>query len=225
MISIFIADDDVHILRLVQIQLTRAGYQVATATNGIEALQQLAERPVDLAIVDLMMPGMDGYTLTQKIRLTYDIPIIILTARGQIEDKEIAFSYGADDYIVKPFEPKELLFRIGAVLRRYSKPSEMLIRVGDLTINRSSYEVQIGEQTILMPLKEFEVLATLASRPNQVFTRSDLIEQIWGHDFSGDERTVNVHIKRIRERLHQLTEQIRIMTVRGVGYRLEVRHL
>ena len=215
-------DDDPHILNLVEVTLRDAGFHTYPSRNGIEALALLEEVTIDLAIVDVMMPGLDGYTLTKRIRDTYDIPVILLTAKGELHDKEQGYTAGTDDYIVKPFEPKELIFRVQAVLRRYDKPSQHTIQLGDVKIDKRNYEVQIGKQHLLMPLKEFELLALLASRPNQVFNRDYLIENIWGLDFEGDERTLNVHIKRIRERLVTVTSTIKIVTVRGVGYKLEV---
>ncbi|SDQ93385.1 response regulator transcription factor [Virgibacillus salinus] len=223
MTSILIVDDDMNILNLVDIYLTRAGYRVFKASDGMEALESIEGIHIDLAVVDVMMPEMDGFQLTQQLREDFDIPVILLTAKGEMDDKEKGFRSGSDDYVVKPFEPKELLFRIQAVLRRYDKQSDMVNKVGEVTINRKSYEVQVGNQILLMPLKEFELLSLLISRPNQVFTRNYLIENIWGLDFEGDDRTVDVHIKRIRERLTKLTDAIAIVTVRGVGYRLEVR--
>lgn len=222
MTSILIVDDDVNILNLVDIYLTRAGYRVFKASDGMEALESIEGLHIDLAVVDVMMPKMDGLQLTKQLREDFDIPVILLTAKGEMDDKEKGFRSGSDDYVVKPFEPKELLFRIQAVLRRYDKQSDMVIKMGEVTINRKSYEVQVGNQILLMPLKEFELLSLLISRPNQVFTRNYLIENIWGLDFEGDDRTVDVHIKRIRERLTKLTDAIAITTVRGVGYRLEV---
>jgi len=165
---------------------------------------------------------MDGYTLTKKLRGEADIPVLLLTAKGELEDKEKGFLAGSDDYVVKPFEPKELLFRINAILRRYEKAVDMFIQVGPLTINRQSYEVSVGKKVFLLPLKEFELLSVLASRPNQVFTRESLLERVWGYDYDGDEQTLNVHIKRLRDKLDRLTKGIIISTVRGVGYKLEV---
>ncbi len=222
MTSILIVDDDVNILNLVDIYLTRAGYRVFKASDGLEALKSIEGIHIDLAVIDVMMPKMDGFQLTQQLREDFNIPVIMLTAKGEMDDKERGFRSGSDDYVVKPFEPKELLFRIQAVLRRYDKQSEMVIKVGEVIINRKSYEVQVGDQILLMPLKEFELLSLLISRPNQVFTRNYLIENIWGLDFEGDDRTVDVHIKRIRERLTKLTDAVAIVTVRGVGYRLQV---
>ncbi len=220
--KILVVDDDVHILQLVNIYLTREGYQVLQAENGQQALQLLGGSLPDLAIVDVMMPGMDGFTLTEILSQDYDIPVLLLTAKGELEDKERGFLAGSDDYVVKPFEPKELLFRVAAILRRLDKKNQITIQVGKLIIDRRSFEVVIEEDTLVLPLKEFELLALLASRPNQVFTRSFIMEQVWGYDYEGDEQTLNTHVKRIRERLHRYITDVEITTVRGVGYKIEV---
>lgn len=222
MLKILVVDDDPHILDLVSIQLTQSGYAVQKASNGLQALEMIEDDYPDLAVVDVMMPGMDGYTLTREIRAIADIPVLLLTAKGELEDKEKGFLSGSDDYMVKPFEPKELQFRINAILRRYDKAVDALIQAGPLHISRQSYEVSVGNKTLLLPLKEFELLSVLASRPNNVFTREMLLERVWGYDYEGDEQTLNVHIKRVRKRLEKLTEEVKIMTVRGVGYKLEV---
>lgn len=224
MINILIVDDDINILKLVNIHLTEQGYKVFQAKDGIEALNILHKETCNLAIVDVMMPFMDGYELTKEIRRKYDIPVIILTAKNQIEDKKQGFHAGTDDYLVKPFEPKELSFRIKALLRRYDNHSdETIIQIGNTIINKKSYEVQSGDRTMLLPLKEFELLCFLMSNSMQVFSRNHLIEQIWGLDYEGDERTVDVHIKRLRERFSKLTDDFQIKTVRGVGYLLEAK--
>ncbi|MBG9450475.1 heme transporter CcmC [Cytobacillus firmus] len=224
MINILIVDDDINILTFVDLHLSEAGYKVYKAQDGIKALSILSNNKIDLAVVDVMMPYMDGFSLTRNIRDQYDIPVVLLTAKNQIEDKEKGFQSGTDDYIVKPFEPKELLFRIQALMRRYNKQhDESIIRTGNTTINRKSYEVQIGERTIFLPLKEFELLYFFISNPMQVFSREQLIEQIWGLDYEGDERTVDVHVKRLRERFSKLTDDFNIKTVRGIGYLLEAR--
>ncbi|WP_047983361.1 response regulator transcription factor [Ornithinibacillus californiensis] len=224
MTTILIADDDQHILQLVSIHLSQAGYRVLQAKDGTDALDILSKNSCDLAVIDVMMPFMDGFTLTREIRTKYDIPIILLTAKNQIEDKAEGFQSGTDDYLVKPFEPKELLFRIEALLRRYNKQSDQtIIQLGNTTVNIHNYEVQVGERTFLLPLKEFELLYFLASHPMQVFTRHQLIDQVWGIEFEGDERTVDVHIKRLRERFSTLTEDFHIKTIRGVGYLLEAK--
>lgn len=219
--KILVVDDDVHILQLVNIYLTREGYQVLLAENAKQALALLEGNLPDLAVVDVMMPGMDGFTLTEYLTQDYDIPVLLLTAKGELEDKERGFLAGSDDYVVKPFEPKELLFRIAAILRRFDKKNQVTIQVGKLVIDRRSFEVVIGENTLILPLKEFELLALLASRPHQVFTRSYIMEQVWGYDYDGDEQTLNTHVKRIRERLNRYDTAVEITTVRGVGYKLE----
>ncbi|WP_046174873.1 response regulator transcription factor [Domibacillus indicus] len=222
MATILIVDDDINILQLVNIHLSKAGYKVFQAKDGTEALGVLKRETCDLAVVDVMMPFMDGYALTKEIRKEYDIPVILLTAKNQIEDKEKGFKSGTDDYLVKPFEPKELNFRIEALLRRYDKQSdESIIRLGSTTVNKKNYEVQIGDRTILLPLKEFELLYFLAANPMRVLSRDYLIEHIWGLDYEGDERTVDVHVKRLRERFSKLTDDFQIKTARGVGYSLE----
>lgn len=220
--KILVVDDDPNILQLVNIQLTQAGYTVIKAADGMEALALLEDNIPDLAVVDVMMPKMDGYTLTRKLRALVDIPVLLLTAKGELEDKEKGFLAGADDYVVKPFEPKELLFRVNAILRRYDKAVDVFIQAGPMTINRQSYEVSVGKKVLLIPLKEFELLSVLASRPNHVFARELLLERVWGYDYEGDEQTLNVHIKRIRGKLVELTDEVTIVTVRGVGYKLEV---
>ncbi|MFS0577489.1 response regulator transcription factor [Sporosarcina sp. 179-K 3D1 HS] len=219
--KILVVDDDPNILELVNIHLAQAGYSVMKASNGEEALQLAETELPDLAVVDVMMPGMDGYTLTQRLR-EEDLPVLLLTAKGELEDKERGFLAGSDDYVVKPFEPKELLFRIHAILRRYDKVVDAIIQAGPLKINRQSYEVSVGNKVLLLPLKEFELLSVLASRPNQVFSRDILLERVWGYDYEGDEQTLNVHIKRLRDKLEKLADEVQIATVRGVGYKLEV---
>lgn len=219
--DILVVDDDIQILELVQIHLQQEGYNVIKAHNGIEALDATLDILPDLAVVDVMMPEMDGYTLTKELR-HMDIPVLLLTAKGELADKEKGFLAGSDDYLVKPFEPKELLFRIQAILRRYDKSVDPLLTIGSLTINQRSYEVTAGNKTLLFPLKEFELLSVLASRTNHVFTREFLIDRVWGMDYEGDDQTLNVHIKRLREKLRTIAPDIKITTIRGVGYKLEV---
>ncbi|WP_419957667.1 response regulator transcription factor [Psychrobacillus psychrotolerans] len=221
MAVILAVDDDIHTLELISIYLSQSGYRVIKAVNGTEGLHMLERQLPDLAIIDVMMPVMDGLQLTRLIREQYNIPVLLLTAKGKLEDKEKGYIAGSDDYLVKPFEPKELLFRIRAILRRYDKTSDVNIRFGNMLINRKSFEVLVGEEILVLPLKEFELLSKLASKPNQVFTRDQLIETVWGIDFEGDEQTLSVHIKRVRERLTKLETAVQITTIRGVGYKLE----
>lgn len=220
--KLLVADDDPNIRMLLKHVLTRKGYLVIEANDGEDAIHKLKDATVDLAIVDVMMPNMDGLDLCQYIRETYDIPIILLTARQQLSDKEQGYLRGTDDYVTKPFEPEELLFRINALFRRYSIASDEKIRLNRLIIDRKNYEVTDGQQTILLPVKEFELLAQLAQYPGRLFSRSELIELVWGMDYEGDERTVDVHIKRLRERFLDYQDDFIIRTVRGIGYKVEV---
>lgn len=220
--SLLIADDDSHILTLLKHVLTLEGYRVVEARDGLEAKEKLAREAVDLAVIDIMMPRMDGLDLCEHIRDEYDIPVILLTARDQLPDKEQGYLRGTDDYVTKPFEPEELIFRIKALFRRYSVVSSDKIRLNRLIIDRHNYEVSDGKTDILLPLKEFELLAQLAQYPGRLFSREDLIRLVWGEDYEGDERTVDVHIKRLRQRFADYQDDFMIHTVRGIGYKLEV---
>ncbi|HLR64527.1 MAG TPA: response regulator transcription factor [Pseudogracilibacillus sp.] len=219
--TILVVDDDQYIRDLVSIHLKEEGYEVITAINGEDALLKLESTHCHLAIVDIMMPKMDGNELTKIIRDFYNIPIILLTAKDQITDKEKGFLSGADDYMVKPFEPKELLFRMRNLFRLYNIAMEETIELGHVKIDKKSYEVTIDGKAYLLPLKEFELLFLLASHKGQVFSRMQIIDQVWGYDYDGDERTVDVHIKRLRERFKHITDDFTIKTMRGVGYTLE----
>ncbi|WP_017379085.1 response regulator transcription factor [Paenisporosarcina sp. TG-14] len=221
MTRILVVDDDQNMVKFVQIELNRYGYEVVSAYSGNEALLLMKTQKVDLAVIDIMMPGINGFEVTKELKKIYEIPVILLTAKHQIEDKEKGFKSGSDDYIVKPFEFKELLFRIQAILRRYDKNQDAIICIGSIKIDGRSYEVQTASQTLMLPLKEFEVLRLLASRPKSVFTRDQIIESVWGINYAGDDQTVNVHIKRIRNRLSTWAPDLQITTVRGVGYKLE----
>ncbi len=222
MIQILIADDDPHIRELLTYYLQIEGYGVIEATDGTEAAAFMASRTVHLAVIDVMMPGKDGFQLCEEIRRDYDVPVILLTAKDQLSDKERGFAVGTDDYVTKPFEPKELLFRIKALLRRYQRVNAETIRLGETVIDRKSYEVVCKGEQLLLPMKEFDLLSQLASYPNRIFTRDELIANIWGFDFAGDDRTVDVHIKRLRSRFSGCSDDFTITTVRGVGYKLEV---
>ncbi|WP_042346409.1 response regulator transcription factor [Bacillus massiliigorillae] len=222
MINILIAEDNVHIRELIKQHLQGEGYTVFEAGDGVEASECLEKQQMHLAIVDVMMPNKDGFQLCQEIRTYYDIPVILLTAKDQLVDKEKGYAVGTDDYLTKPFEPKELSFRIKALLRRYQMVNAEKIVLNDTVIDRKSYEVHSGGKLLMLPMKEFELLSQLASYPDRIFTREELIELIWGSDFEGDDRTVDVHIKRLRERFAKRTDDFSIKTVRGVGYKLEV---
>lgn len=223
MVTILVADDDVHILELVSLTLRDAGYDVKTAKDGMEALEIAKNQAVDAAVLDVMMPFMDGFSLTKELRKRFDMPIILLTAKNQINDKAQGYESGTDDYLVKPFDVQELLFRLKALLRRYNVHEDSdVLKAGNLTIYKSSFKVMVGNETFFLPPKEFELLSFLVANKKQAFTREQLIEHVWGLDFVGDERTIDVHIKRLREHFRDLAKDVEIKTVRGIGYMLEV---
>lgn len=223
---ILVVDDDPNITQLVRMYLEKEGYDVDTADRGDTALEMFRKNPPGLMLLDIMLPGMDGWEVCREIRRTSNIPIIMLTAKGETFDKVLGLELGADDYIVKPFEPKEMIARIKAVARRYQTgdtPAKEISFPG-LTVNISRYTVIYAGKEVEMPPKELEVLYFLGSHANQVFTRQQLLEQVWGFDFFGDSRTVDVHIKRLREKLSG-SEQYgwQIKTVWSVGYKFEVK--
>ncbi|PGS45897.1 response regulator transcription factor [Bacillus sp. AFS041924] len=222
MTSILIVDDDPHIRKLLNVLLRDEGFHVFEATNGIEAITVFEENKIDMLIIDLMMPKMDGFELCSEIRNGYDLPIIMLTAKGETEQKVRGFKLGTDDYIVKPFEPVELVVRVKALLRRSKISSSKIVQIGNLTIDHGNYKVLNDNHVINMPLKELELLFTLASSLGRTYSREQLIENIWGFDYAGDERTVDVHIKRLRERFPEKTFGFKISTVWGLGYRMEL---
>ncbi|UKS23986.1 response regulator transcription factor [Paenibacillus sp. HWE-109] len=224
MTRVMVVDDDADIRELIRVYLVGEGLTVVQASNGQEALKKLEATPADLVVLDVMMPLMDGWELCRELRERYnDLPLLMVTAKGESVHKVKGFQLGTDDYLVKPFDPVELVLRVKALLKRYRINASQTITLGDVIIDRSAFEVRLQEQRFALPLKEFEVLYKLASYPAQIFTRTQLIEQIWGMDYEGDERTVDVHIKRLRERFEPLTEEFHIATIRGLGYRLEVR--
>ncbi len=219
--KILVVDDDLYIQQLVAIHLGNEGYTVFRATDAEQALLLLEEQLVDLAIVDVMMPGMDGFDLTRILTQDLNIPVILLTAKGQLEDKEQGFLSGSEDYVVKPFEPKELLFRVAVVLRRSERSVQENLQSGNVTINRRNFEVAIGDETVILPLKEFEILSLLVSRANLATPRGLLFEYVWGEDHDVSEMTLNTHINRIRDRLKRYGATVEIHTMRGIGYKLE----
>lgn len=218
--QILVADDDAFIRKLIGIHLKKEGYTAHFASDGIEALILLSEHDFDLAIVDVMMPKMDGIQLTKRLT-EQDIPVLMLTAKATLDDKEKGFLAGADDYMIKPFEPKELLFRVRAILRRFQKMERGIIKIANMMIDRQTFEVNVGEQGLLLPLKEFELLSILCSRPEVVFSRNQLMEHVWGYDYDGDDFTLTTHIKRLRTRLEEVNANVKIQTVRGIGYKVE----
>ncbi|MFC9774093.1 response regulator transcription factor [Paenibacillus chitinolyticus] len=219
---LLIADDDAHIRELLQFIFKKENYLVSEAADGEEAAALLEREQIHLAVIDVMMPGKNGLELCEEIRSYYDIPVILLTAKGELEDKEKGYLSGTDDYLVKPFEPKELLFRVKALLRRYQLVSSEVIALNRTVIDRKSYEIHMNGETYVIPLKEFELLAQLASQPGRIFTREQLLKLVWGADYEGGSRTIDVHIKRLRERFHDKTSDFVLTTVRGLGYKLEV---
>ncbi|OAS23873.1 response regulator transcription factor [Paenibacillus oryzisoli] len=222
MAPIMIVDDDPYIRELVRVFMLNEGFDVVEAEDGAQALKKLQTVQVDMVILDVMMPNMDGWMLCKELREHYDLPILMLTAKGETAQKVKGFELGADDYLTKPFEPLELAMRVRALLKRYKIASSQTIQAGDLSMNRKTYEVTVGAESITLPLKEFELLYKLASYPGKTFSRDQLIEQIWGFDYEGNERTVDVHINRLRERFPEERHAFRIATIRGLGYRLEV---
>ncbi|MDQ0057869.1 response regulator transcription factor [Paenibacillus harenae] len=222
MTSVLVVEDDAHMLEMILIVLNHEGYHVRGAVNGKEALAEMESSPADLVVLDIMMPVMDGWDLCRELRLLYpELPIIMITVKHETSQKVKGFGLGADDYLVKPFDPQELVIRIKAVLRRYRIAADKRVILGSFKLDRLRGTVSDGNVNWNLPLKEFELLYQLASYPGQIFMREQLIEAVWGFDHDGDERTVDVHIKRLRERFAAYTHLFRIVTVRGLGYRLE----
>lgn len=221
MTTCLIVDDDPKILQYVSNHLDREGLQTVVKPSAETALSHLMDNQIDIAVVDIMMEGMNGFELCQILKDDYQLPVIMLTARDALSDKEKAFLTGTDDYVTKPFEIKELIFRIKAILRRYNINTNNEISVGNLLLNQAYLEIQVEGKTMNLPNKEFQLLYILAANPKQVFSRDALIEKIWGFDYDGDERTVDVHVKRLRKRLERLNATVNIITVRGLGYKVD----
>lgn len=235
--KILIVDDDPHIAELISLYLTRELYDTRIAPDGESALTAFSEYHPDLILLDIMLPGIDGYQVCRSIRTASSVPIIMLSAKGEVFDKVLGLELGADDYIIKPFDTKELVARVKALLRRsaitadamQTSPAPALIpqqgkfvEYPGLTVNLTNYSVIYNGHSIDMPPKELELLYFLASSPNQVFTREQLLDHIWGYEYVGDTRTVDVHIKRLREKIKD-REEWALSTVWGVGYKFEVR--
>ncbi|MFD0050080.1 response regulator transcription factor [Actinomycetes bacterium NPDC127524] len=225
MANILIVDDDPHIRELVHVILTKEGLSAVEAADGEIAISIIEKNKIDLIILDIMMPKMDGWTFCRKVRsyYAYTLPILMLTAKGETAQKVKGFDLGADDYLVKPFAPAELAARVKALLKRYQISLSKHIEIGNVVINREFYKVYIENEEITLPLKEFELLFKLAAHQNKTFSREQLIEDIWGFDYEGDERTVDVHINRLRQRFSHESSPFKITTIRGLGYRLEVK--
>ena len=223
-IKVLAVDDDRNIAELIALYLTKEGYEVRTSSDGDAALAEFAAFAPNIVILDLMLPGMDGYEICRRMRETSGVPIIMLTARGEVFDKVLGLTIGADDYMVKPFDGKELVARVKAVLRRYDGQdikADNIVSAPNLIINPITYTVTYHGKELSMPPKEFELLHFLAMWPGRVFTRDQLLDGIWGYEFYGDSRTVDVHIKRIREKMSE-EDDWGIKTVWGVGYKFEM---
>ena len=227
--KILIVDDDVNIAELISLYLTKEGFETKMVHDGEEALHACQQFAPNLILLDLMLPGIDGYQVCREIRAKSNVPIIMLSAKGEIFDKVLGLELGADDYIMKPFDSKEMVARVKAVLRRYQpakpvpeQPSIKLVEYPGLIVNLSNYSVEYNGRVLDMPPKELELLYFLASSPNQVFTREQLLDNIWGYEYIGDTRTVDVHVKRLREKIKD-TEQWGIATVWGIGYKFIIK--
>ena len=224
--KILIVEDEANIRELLRLYLEREGYTVLEAENGVEGIKKWKSDKPDMLLLDVMMPVMDGWAVCREIRAESDVPIIMLTAKGETADRVSGLEMGADDYIVKPFEVKELLARVHAVLRRTGddgKPQSKKLTFDKLVINLDSYELIVDGKKIDTPPKEMELLYHLAATPNRVYTRNQLLDEVWGFDYFGDSRTVDVHIKRLREKLEGVSDKWALKTVWGVGYKFEVR--
>ncbi len=229
---VLIVDDDKHISELLKLYFEKDGFEVSSCYTGDAVMSMVRAVTPDVIILDLMLPGMSGFDIMRQLRRESDVPVLMLTARSDTLDKIIGLELGADDYILKPFEPKELLARVKAVLRRSNLPAaavqtgetnkKEVVTYPDLVVDRIRYAVRIGNREIDMPPKELELLYFLSSSPNRVFTREQLLDQIWGYEYMGDTRTVDVHIKRIREKIRD-HQNWKISTIWGVGYKFDVK--
>ncbi|MBR4282938.1 MAG: response regulator transcription factor [Clostridia bacterium] len=223
--KILVVDDDLNISDLLRMYLEKSGYEVVIANDGRRALECFAEHSPNLVLLDVMLPKLDGWQVCREIRQTSDTPIIMLTAKGEAFDKVFGFELGADDYVVKPFDAKELVARVKAVLRRkcpQNTESEKIVKYDNLVINLTNYELWIKGNRVDAPPKELELIFHLASNPNKVFTRDQLLNEVWSYDYFGDTRTIDVHVKRLREKLEGVSNEWSLKTVWGVGYKFEV---
>ena len=230
--KILVVDDDMRLRALLERYLTEQGFQVRSVANAEQMDRLLTRESFHLMVLDLMLPGMDGYQVCREIRTTSQVPIIMLSAKGEVFDKVLGLELGADDYMIKPFDSKELVARVKAVLRRYQAASVSMsaatkqqgeyVEYPNLIVNLTNYSVLYKGHSVDMPPKELELLYFLASSPNQVFTREQLLDHIWGYEYIGDTRTVDVHIKRLREKIRD-DENWALSTVWGIGYKFEVR--
>ena len=225
-IKIMVVDDDSNICELLRLYLNKEGFDVVTAADGKDAVEAFDAARPDLMLLDVMMPNLDGWQVCRQIRKKSDCPIIMLTAQGELFDKVLGLELGADDYIVKPFETKEVVARVKAVLRRAGigqGEKAKIVSYDKLYINMENFELRVDGKRIDTPPKEMELIYHLASNPNRVFTRDQLLDEVWGFDYYGDSRTVDVHIKRIREKLEDVSDKWELKTVWSVGYKFETK--
>ena len=224
-IKIMVVDDDVNICELLRLYLEKDGYETVVMSDGAAALEAFDVAKPDLILLDVMMPHLDGWQVCREIRKKSQCPVIMITAKGELFDRVLGLELGADDYVVKPFEAKEVMARIKAVLRRSGVSAEKKARIveyDNLYINMENYELRVGGTMIDAPPKEMELLYYLAGNPNRVFTRDQLLDEVWGFDYYGDSRTVDVHVKRLREKLEGVSTHWNLKTVWGVGYKFEL---
>lgn len=224
--KILIVDDDVNICELLRLYLQKEGYDTLIANDGAEAVKIALKETPDLILLDIMLPSLDGWQVCREIRKTHETPIIMITAKGEVFDKILGLELGADDYVTKPFDTKEVVARVKAVLRRSNdkqKKQTEEVKYDSLRINLTNYELEVSGKVIDTPPKELELIYHLASNPNRVYTRDQLLDEVWGFDYYGDSRTVDVHVKRLREKLENISGEWSLKTVWGVGYKFEVK--
>lgn len=224
--KVMIVDDDSNICELLRLYLEKEGWSTVIATDGVQALEKFEAEKPDLLLLDVMMPRLDGWQVCRELRKISDCPIIMLTAKGEVFDRVLGLELGADDYVIKPFESKEVVARIKAVLRRSGATAPKKnkeVRYDKLYVNMENYELRVNGKQVDAPPKEMELLFHLASNPNRVYTRDQLLDEVWGFEYYGDSRTVDVHIKRLREKLEGVSERWSLKTVWGVGYKFELK--
>lgn len=222
--KILVVDDEKNICDLLRMYLEKEGFAVVMAHNGVDAVKTFASENPDLVLLDIMLPGLDGWQVCREIRKTSEKPIIMLTAKDEVFDKVLGLELGADDYVTKPFDTKEIIARIKAVLRRTSAVKETdvkEVRYDKLSVNLTNYELKVNDVVVDTPPKELELIYYLASNPDRVFTRDQLLDDVWGFDYYGDSRTVDVHIKRLRDKLKGVSEEWELRTIWSVGYKFE----
>ena len=224
--KILVVDDDLNICELLRLYLTKEGYNVVIANDGVAAVTMFQDESPSLVLLDIMLPKLDGWQVCREIRKFSETPIIMLTAKGEVFDRVLGLELGADDYVVKPFDTKEIVARIKAVLRRSASSTAEEIKevhYDKLSINLTNYELKVAGVQIDTPPKEMELIFHLAKNPNRVFTRDQLLDEVWGYDYYGDSRTVDVHVKRLREKLEGASDKWELRTVWGVGYKFETK--